>query len=100
MVAVRIAPLRKENGRPPESSGNPLLHTQVKAAQLLNVSTDGVKAARVVQEKGTPDLIKAVDAGQLAVHTAKSIVHLSPKEQLDIITEKKTSRTTPQDIAR
>ena len=43
--------------------------TQAAAAAALNVSKRSVQSARVVLDHGTPELIKAVEQGQLPVST-------------------------------
>lgn len=67
MIAARLATLR--NGQRPSSIDEGAI-TQGKAAQLLNVSKPSVERARVVLEKGTPEMVAAVDAGNLAVSAA------------------------------
>jgi hypothetical protein len=64
MVAARIATLPKGANQHGENSPS---KTQSEAAALLNISRDSVKAARVVLEKGSPELVKAVDRGQRAL---------------------------------
>lgn len=67
MIAARLATLR--NGQRPSSIDEGAI-TQGKAAQLLNVSKPSVERARVVLEKGTPELVAAVDAGRITVSKA------------------------------
>lgn len=54
--------------------------SQKEAAELLNVSRDTVLAARIVQNEGTPEQVKAVEDGRAAVSTtARKILNLAPK---------------------
>jgi N6-adenosine-specific RNA methylase IME4 len=70
MVAARVANLGE--GRPKKTGSiDPV--SQGDASGLLNVSTPSVKRARVVLEKGAPELIAAVDQGKLAVSAASVI---------------------------
>ena len=67
MVAARIATLK--NHRPKGSSSIDLLPepaTQTAAAAQLNVSVPSVKRARVVQEQAVPDIVTAVERGELS----------------------------------
>ena len=64
---TRIADLEK--GRPinPPIGG---LIAQDQAAEMLNVGERTVQRARVVQDKGTEDLIASVDRGEVSVSAA------------------------------
>lgn len=55
-----------------------------KAAELLNVSPRSVKQAGKVIHQGTPELIHAVESGELSV-SAASIIADEPKEEQQII---------------
>ena len=70
MVAARVATLPQ--GTRADRSIDPS-KTQPEAAALLNVSTPSVKRARVVLDRGTPELIAAVDQGKLAVSVASKL---------------------------
>jgi hypothetical protein len=55
-----------------------------RAAGLLSVSPRTVAHARVVQEHGSPELIAAVEQGEIRVSRAATIAKTVPKErQLD-----------------
>jgi ParB-like chromosome segregation protein Spo0J len=62
-----------------------------KAADLLNVSAFSVLKAQQVIAKATPELVAAVDAGQVPVATATQVISLPPEEQRAIVREKKVS---------
>lgn len=55
-----------------------------EAADLLNVGTRTVANAREVLKKGTPELVRAVDEGRVAVSRAAQIARLPEKEQTKI----------------
>jgi hypothetical protein len=66
MVAAKIAKLpRGANQHSP--IGEP---SQADAAKMLNVGKRSVERARTVIEKGTPEIIKAVDSGKVSVSAA------------------------------
>src|SRR4051812_26948649 len=72
MVAARMANLKwgqRANG----VEGQICLS---KAAQLLGVGERSVKSARVVLERGIPELREAVQHGRLAVHDAEKAARL------------------------
>jgi hypothetical protein len=52
------------------------------AAQTLNVSARTVDRAAVVARHGTPELVAAVETGQLAVSVAAQVARQSPERQL------------------
>ena len=67
MIAARLASLKPgTNQFTKEVVGIPTT-TQKEAAELLNVSRDTVLAARIVQNEGSLEQIKAVEAGKAAV---------------------------------
>jgi N6-adenosine-specific RNA methylase IME4 len=82
MVAARVAKLPKgvRSDASIEAST-----TQTKAAEMLNVGRATVQRAREVLEKGTPDLVHAVERGDIAVSAAAKLVDKAPEEQRDIL---------------
>lgn len=62
-----------------------------KAADMLKVSAFSVLKAQQVIAKATPELVAAVDAGQVPVATASQVISLPPEEQRTIVREKKVS---------
>ena len=59
--------------------------TQTEAAELLKVSVDSIQRARQVEAKGVPELLKAVESGDLDVTNASAISSLSQQDQADIL---------------
>ena len=60
--------------------------------QKLNVSPRSLQHAAVVQEKAAPELVQAVERGDLPVSTAAQLAHLSKDRQRDLATAgKKTA---------
>jgi hypothetical protein len=72
MVAARIATLAKGSNQ--HASIEAL--TQEGATELLNVSRSGVQRARTVLEHGQPELVAAVERGDIAVSTAAEMTRL------------------------
>jgi phage N-6-adenine-methyltransferase len=96
MVAAKIATLPKGRHAPIGAS------TQTSAADLLNVSRRAVQRARSVIDQGTPEVVQAIERGDLAVSTAiteikagrdplsvhfssESPEHYTPTEVLDAV---------------
>ena len=77
MVAARMANL-KWGQRSDRVEGQICLS---RAAQLLGVSERSVKSARVVFDRGIPELREAVDHGRLAVHEAEKAARLPGEDQ-------------------
>lgn len=80
MVAAELATFGK--GRPTENPPIGGFKTE-EAAKLLNVAPRSIERARVVREKGVPELVGAVKAGKMAVSAAAKIA----KERADIQAE-------------
>lgn len=55
--------------------------SQTDAADMLNVGRRSVQRAAVVQEKGSAELVEAVEQGKIAVSTAAEIADALPKEE-------------------
>jgi hypothetical protein len=80
MVAATIATMRQgERTDLPSRDGKSL--SQADAGRLLNVSTKSVERATTVRREGAPELIEAVERGQVPVRVAAEIAKGSPAEQ-------------------
>ena len=80
MAAARLATLKLG-----ANQHRPIgLPTQEEAAALMNVSTRSIKRARVVLDEAEPEVVAAVDAGNLAVSTAAQAAKLEPEVQEDL----------------
>jgi hypothetical protein len=57
-----------------------------KAAAVVNVSARSIDSASKVLSQGAPELVKAVDAGKVAVSTAADLAgELSKEEQAEVV---------------
>ena len=74
MVHARLATMRAEKGRPSDKSTNLPTLSQSEASRLLNVSERSGRYARRVLEQAAPELVKAVDAGKVAVSAAMPLL--------------------------
>src|SRR6516165_3256855 len=77
MVAARLATLRRG-----DNQHSPIGETsQARAAALLNVGKRSVERAADVREHGAPELVHAVERGDVKVSVAADIATLSKDEQ-------------------
>jgi ParB-like chromosome segregation protein Spo0J len=67
-----------------------------KAAEMLQVSPRSVKSAKAVLEHGSPELIAAVERGEVAVSRAATVAKTTPKEKQVEVAKKKTSKVREQ----
>ncbi len=85
MVSARLANMKRGDNQHTGEDGTIGLTSQAEAAEKLNVSTKSVKRATKVLSKGTPELVAAVDAGEVAVSAAAEVVELPDDEQREAI---------------
>lgn len=71
--------------------------TQTEAAELLKVGTATVKRARAVLDRGTPELVRAVEKGEVSVSAAAARVAPLPKEKRAKMLAEISSRKLPKD---
>lgn len=106
MVAGRLANLGV--GRPEKGSIEPISLSTERAAKDLHVGKESVKRARKVLADGAPELIAAVDHGDVAVSAAAAITDLPKEEQVRVVAEgrvkeeaakkrKKKERASPEE---
>lgn len=84
MVAAKLAKLPPH--RPAESNSANLRTSS--AAEMLNVSERSVETARKVERTGAPELVSAVEHGEVSVSAAADIAALPVTEQLAILAKK------------
>jgi ParB-like chromosome segregation protein Spo0J len=83
MIAKRLATLSHGQKK---ADAQICASSQAEAAELLNVSRRSVQHAAVVQEKAAPELVEAVDRGDIPVSTAAQLVNLPKARQRAIAT--------------
>jgi hypothetical protein len=79
MVAGRLADLKR--GANQHSQGLPI----GRAAALLNVGERSVARAKEVLRDGVPELVTAVEAGQVAISAAADIAGMPESEQREMV---------------
>lgn len=84
MVANKVATLK--HGQRSDSSIE-LSATQEDAAEQLNVSVSSVKRARKVTEKAAPEIVEAVERGEVSVSAAAEVADLPQAEQQKLAAE-------------
>lgn len=86
MIAARLANMRQgeRTDMTVEPSANLPKVDQPAAARALSISERALRHARAVQDRGVPELSRAVDAGKLAVSMAEKASRLKPEIQRQI----------------
>ena len=73
MVADKLASLKR--GEKKADSGIPLSQpTQAEVAKMFNVSVDSVKQARKILKIATPEIVAAVERGELSLNAAMATI--------------------------
>jgi ParB family transcriptional regulator, chromosome partitioning protein len=68
-----------------EPSANLPEVSQAQAATMLNVSERSVRSAKTALDQGVPELVRAVEKGEIAVSSAAQIASLPDEEQRERI---------------
>lgn len=98
VTATQGGDRRSEDFKRPHGRLKPV--TIEEAADAAEVSPRTVRRAKRVLDHGTPELIEAVDSGDLTVGEAEPIVALEPEEQIRVIRSEYTGNDewyTPTD---
>lgn len=82
MVAAKIATLPKGANQHTAPANLP---TQPEAAALLNVSERTVRSARRVLDRGSGELVSAVESGRVSVSAAAEVAELPKTEQAELV---------------
>jgi N6-adenosine-specific RNA methylase IME4 len=99
MIAAKVANMTVGGDRKSDHSPNSENVSVKEAGRLLNVGTSGIALARQVLEHGTPELIAAVEHGQIPVSQAASFAKASADAQQAII-EKIQQGVKPAEASR
>ena len=90
MIAAKLANLKdgqRKSGAPIGAATDKI--TQPEIASKMSVGRRSVQRARKVLEKGTPELVEAVENSQIAVSVAAKIAEMEPEQQAQIIADPK-----------
>jgi N6-adenosine-specific RNA methylase IME4 len=90
MVAARIATLPRGSNQHTEPP--PIGGTAAQAADQLSVGTRSVERAREVLRTGTPELVLAVERGELAVSAAAEVARMPEARQREVLGRADLSR--------
>lgn len=77
-----------ERGVNQTTAGPANLQTR-RAAEKLSISERAVYSAKRIHEKGAPELLDAIRAGKVTIHTGEAISELQHSEQAKVIREEK-----------
>ena len=91
-IAARIANMRQGERTDLQPSANLQKVSQAQAAKMLNVSERSVAHASRVLEGGIPELVNAVDRGEIVVSTAADLSRLPADTQRVVLAR------TPEEI--
>ncbi len=90
MVAAKVSNLSP--GRPSEEKGQIRPVSIASAAKQLTVGERTVKDARAVLDRGTPELVQAVERGELAVSAAAEVARMPEERQRQVLERADLSR--------
>lgn len=96
MVGARLANMRVGNPDFANSENLPNNISQMEAAEMLNTSDRSIRDAKQVIQHGTPELVKAVDEGKIAVSLAEKITELSQEKQSQFVEAVKEGKKPSQ----
>lgn len=110
VVGERMATLKQGSNRyaqkvevSAETSRKQTVHATLKeVANQIKVGRSSIEKVRYTKEKGIPELVTAIEAGEIAVESARQIAHLPKEQQVAALKgatqnkRKKTSRTNQQ----
>ncbi len=100
--AIALRDAKKSNDGPVlKSTGGRL--TRPEAAALFKVGTTTLSLAREIRKRGVPELVEAVERGDIPVNPAAQIAKLPPQEQRAAVASPRqhrfTNRNSPRAIA-
>ncbi len=87
MVASKIATARQGSRTDLKPRANLHEVSATQAGEILGVSERSVKSARAVRDMAAPNLIAAVESGEIAVSKAAKVAKIVPKEEQEAWTD-------------
>lgn len=100
MVGDRVATMRQGSRTDLASIEARSEVSQSEAAAMVGVSRSAIQRAHVVHEHGTPELVAAVDAGEVAVSVAARVAQLPAEKQAEVLGAKVDATGTAEDKMR
>lgn len=85
MVGGRLAKLPRGGDRKSEAYDQTAHVRTDRAAQMLNVSPRSIESARAIERTGTPELVEAVERGEIRVRPAAEIAKLPKDDQPEAV---------------
>lgn len=93
MIAARRATMGHGGDRRSDQAANLRVVSQEEAAKRYHVSERAVNHASAVQKKAAPELVQAVDRGDIRVTTAAELAHLPKDRQRELAAAGKKAAT-------
>lgn len=87
-VAAKLANMKPGNpdfSNPANLPDSAPAVSQAQAADMLNVSERSVRTAKAVMEQGAPELVAAVEKGEVSVSAAAAVSELPREEQAAVV---------------
>ena len=84
MIAKKLAKLKVGDNQHSKEGRQICRPSQEEAAKLLHVSPRSVRHAAIVQEQAAPEMVEAVERGEIPVSTAARLVHMPKARQREI----------------
>lgn len=84
MIAKKLAKLKVGDNQHSKEDRQICRTSQEEAAKLLHVSPRSVRHAAIVQEQAAPEMVAAVERGEIPVSTAARLVHMPKARQRKI----------------
>jgi N6-adenosine-specific RNA methylase IME4 len=92
MVGARLETLRHGGNRKSKGQNANLHVDRSTAAKLVNVSPRSIASAAIVRDKAIPQIVQAVDHGNLSISQAAIAAKLAPEQQKRIASEAEAGR--------
>lgn len=95
MVAGKLAQLKdgQRSDRVGVSIDTPKIPSRAEAGKLLNVGESTVSRSRKILAEGSPELVSAVESGEIAVGPAHHVASLPHEEQAELVGKGKQAIT-------
>lgn len=85
LVGKRLSSMSHGGDRRSDQAANLPVVTQSEAARLMNVSERSIRSAGQVLDHGAPELVAAVERGEVSVSAAASVAEAPKERQVEIV---------------